>query len=57
MYDVIRSRLSARVLYWSVAEAVAGPWRGRLWLGRPYRCLTDTTGVNISHRDYEGGLW
>lgn len=57
MYDVICSLLSACVLYWTVLEAVAGPWQGELWFGCPYRCLTDTTGVNISHRDYEGGLW
>lgn len=59
MYDVICRRLSACVLYWTVLEAVAGPWQrgGELWFGRPHRCLTDTTGVNISHRDFGGGLW
>ena len=57
MYDVIRSRLSACVLYWPVLEAAAGPWRGALWFGCPYGCLADTTGVDISHGDYGRGLW
>lgn len=57
MYDVICSRLSACMLYRTVLEATAWPWPAALWFGCPHRCLTDTTGVNISHRVYGGGLW
>lgn len=57
MYDVICRHLSACLLYCAALEAVAGAWRGQLWFGCPYRCLTDTTGVNISHHGHGAGLW
>lgn len=39
----------------TVSEAIAGLWQQVLWFGCPYRCLTDTTGVDISHQDNGGG--